>query len=129
MKVRAIIARGETFAEQGHFLEAVEQYQKALDQEPNNGLALFRMGESFFYQKNYAAAANSFRGAIGGINDLNSKWVEVWSHIYMGKIFDLTGQRDRAVNEYNQALHMKDDTGGAQEEAQKYLTAAYKEGM
>ncbi len=47
----------------------------------------------------------------------------------MGKIFDLTGQRDRAVNEYNQALHMKDDTGGAQEEAQKYLTAAYKEGM
>jgi tetratricopeptide (TPR) repeat protein len=129
MKVRAIIARGETFAEQGHFLEAVDQYQKALDQEPNNGLALFRMGEAFFYQKNYAAAANSFRGAIGGINDANSKWVEVWSHIYMGKIFDLTGQRDRAVNEYNQALHMKDNTGGAQEEAQKYLAAAYKEGQ
>lgn len=129
MKVRAIIARGETFAEQGHFLEAVDQYQKALDQEPNNGLALFRMGEAFFYQKNYAAAANSFRGAIGGINDANSKWVEVWSHIYMGKIFDLTGQRDRAVNEYNQALHMKDNTGGAQDEAQKYLAAAYKEGQ
>lgn len=129
MKVRAIIARGETFAEQGHFLEAVDQYQKALDQEPNNGLALFRMGEAFFYQKNYAAAANSFRGAIGGINDANSKWVEVWSHIYMGKIFDLTGQRDRAVNEYNQAMHMKDNTGGAQEEAQKYLAAAYKEGQ
>jgi tetratricopeptide (TPR) repeat protein len=128
MKVRATIARGETFAEQGHFLEAIEQYQKALDQEPNNGLALFRMGEAFFYQKNYSAAANSFRGAIGGINDLNSKWVEVWSHIYIGKIFDLTGQRDRAVNEYNQALHMKDNTGGAQEEAQKLLSQPYKEG-
>ncbi len=60
MRVRAIIARGETFAEQGHFLEAVEQYQKALDQEPNNGLALFRMGEAFFYQQNYAACRQLF---------------------------------------------------------------------
>jgi len=28
---------------------------------------------------------------------------EVWSHIQLGKIFDITGQRERAVNEYRQA--------------------------
>ena len=28
------------------------------------------------------------------------RWTEVWSHIALGNIFDITGQRDRAVNEY-----------------------------
>jgi hypothetical protein len=129
LKVRAVVAKGETLAEQGKFFEAVQEYQHALDLEANNALALFRMGEAFFYQRNYAAAANSFRGAIGGTTDLSSKWVEVWGHIYMGKIYDVTGQRDRAVNEYNQAMRLKDDTDGAQAEAQKYLSQAYKEGM
>lgn len=129
LKVRAVVAKGENLAEQGKFFEAVQDYQQALDLEPNNALALFRMGEAFFYQKNYAAAANSFRGAIGGTTDLSTKWVEVWGHVYMGKIYDVTGQRDRAVNEYNQAIRLKDDTGGAQAEAQKYLSQAYKEGM
>ncbi len=56
-----------------------------------------------FYQKNYQAAANAFRSALGG--DLDPKWVEVWSHIYIGKIYDLLGQRERAVNEYSLAQH------------------------
>ena len=45
----------------------------------------------------------------------------MWAHINLGKIFDITGQRDRAVNEYNLAMRTKDDTQGAQEEASKYL--------
>ena len=55
------------------------------------------------------------------------KWVEVWSHIYIGKIYDLTGQRERAVNEYSRAQHLKDDTGGAQAEADRYLKKPYGE--
>jgi len=31
------------------------------------------------------------------------KWVEVWAHIHLGTIFDIGGQRDRAVNEYTLA--------------------------
>jgi hypothetical protein len=50
----------------------------------------------------------------------------VWSRIHLGKIFDTTGQRERAVNEYNLALRTKDNTQGAQEEAAKYLKEPYK---
>src|SRR5467141_1433161 len=53
LRARAAIARGEDLAEQGRFYDAVTQYQRALAIQPNRPLANFRMGEAFFYQKNY----------------------------------------------------------------------------
>ena len=128
LRVRAAIARGEGLVAQGKFYDAIQEYQHALDLQSNNSLAHFRLGEAMFYQKNYQAAANAFRSALDGDLDANYKWVEVWSHIYIGKIYDLTGQRERAVNEYGKAQHLKDDTGGAQAEAERYLKKPYSEG-
>jgi tetratricopeptide (TPR) repeat protein len=128
LRVRAIIARGETFAEQGRYYDAIQQYQQALDQQKNNALAEFRMAEAFFYQKNYSAAANGFRDALDGNIDPSFKWVEVWGHIYLGKVYDIAGDRARAVNEYSKAQQTNDNTGGAQDEAKKYLAQPYKEG-
>ncbi len=124
--VRAAVARGEGLAEQGKYYEAIQEYQRALDVQHNNSLAYFRMGEAMFYQKNLQAAANAFRSALDGDLDLSYKWVEVWSHLYLGKIFDLTGQRERAINEYSKAQQLGDDTGGAQAEATRYLSQPYK---
>jgi hypothetical protein len=45
----------------------------------------------------------------------------------LGKIFDLTGQRERATNEYRQALQTNDNTQGAQEEARKYLQKPFEQ--
>jgi len=125
LRVRAMVAYGEELAEEGGFIEAVQQYQRALDIQRNNSLALFRLGEVMFYQKNYQAAANAFRDALDGDLSTAYKWVEVWSHVYLGKIFDLTGQRERALNEYEKAIQTKDDTGGAQAEANRYLQKPY----
>jgi hypothetical protein len=123
LRVRATVARGESLAQVGKYYEAIQEYQRALDVQPTNSLAHFRMGEAMFYQKNYQAAANAFRAALGG--DLDPKWTEVWSHIYIGKIYDLLGQRERAVNEYSLAQHTRDDTAGAQREAAAYMKVAY----
>lgn len=127
LRVRGIIARGESLAEQGRYYDAVQQYQKALDQDRLNALADFRMGEAFFYQRNYAAAAQAFRDALDGATDLTTKWTEVWSHIYIGRIWDIKGDRARAVNEYSKAKQTGDDTGGAQAEAEKSLKKPYSE--
>jgi aminopeptidase N len=123
LRIRAFVARGEGFAENGQYYEAIQEYQHALDLQATNSLAHFRMGEAMFNQKNYQSAANAFRAALGG--DLDPKWVEVWCHIYIGKIYDILGQRERAVNEYSLAQHLGDDTAGAQEEAGKYLQRPY----
>jgi len=119
LRVHAAIARGEGFAELGKYYEAIQEYQRALDLQPGNSLANFRMGEAMFYQKNYQSAANAFRAALSG--DLDPKWTDVWSHIYIGKIWDLLDQRARAVNEYSLAQHTGDDTAGAQAEATRFL--------
>ncbi|MFZ0737076.1 MAG: M1 family aminopeptidase [Candidatus Acidiferrales bacterium] len=127
LRIRAAIARGEGLALQAKYYDAIQEYQHALDLQSNNSLAHFRIGEAMFYQKNYQAAANAFRSALDGDLDASYKWVEVWSHIYIGKIYDLTGQRERAVNEYSRAQHLGDDTGGAQAEAERYLKKPYSE--
>jgi len=128
LRSRAAIARGEELAEQGRYYDAVGQYQKALAIQPGRPLANFRMGEAFFYQKNYQAAANAFRESLQAVPEPSEKWTEVWGHIYLGKIFDLLGQRERAVNEYSKAKQTNDDTGSAQNIADSFLKKAYSEG-
>jgi hypothetical protein len=128
LRARAAIARGEELAEQGLYYDAIRQYQRALSIQPGRPLANFRMGEAFFYQKNYQAAANAFRESLQAVPEPSEKWTEVWGHIYLGKIFDLLGQRERAVNEYSKAKQTNDDTGGAQLEAERWLKKAYSEG-
>ncbi|MGE5567395.1 MAG: M1 family aminopeptidase [Rhodospirillales bacterium] len=124
IRVAVAIRRGEQFAEISDFNEALKEYQKALEVNRNSSLAHYRIAEIFFLQNNYQAAANEFREALNG--DLDPKWTEVWAHINLGKIFDITGQRERAVNEYTLAMRTKDNTQGAQEEAAKYLKQPYE---
>ncbi len=124
MRVAVAIRRGEQFQELAEYGDALKEYQKALESNRNSSMAHFRIAEVFFLQNNFQAAANSFRESLNG--DLDPKWTEVWAHIKLGNIFDITGQRDRAVNEYNQAIRTKDNTHGAQEEAAKYLKSPYE---
>jgi aminopeptidase N len=128
LRARAAIARGEELAEQGRYYDAIGQYQRALSIQPGRPLANFRMGEAFFYQRNYQAAANAFRESLQAVPEPSEKWTECWGHVYLGKIFDLLGQRERGVNEYSKAKQTNDDTGGCQAESQRWLTKAYTEG-
>jgi aminopeptidase N len=124
MRVAVAIKRGEQFAEIGEFGDALKEYQKAIEVNRNSSLAHYRVAEVFFLQNNYQSAANEYRLVLNG--DVEPKWTEVWAHIKLGNIFDVSGQRERAVNEYNQAIRTKDDTQGAQGEAAKYLKTPYE---
>ena len=124
LAVRVAVLRGQQLVAQGDLIAALGEYQKALDANKNSSLANYRIAEIFFTQRNYQSAANSFRDALRGDGD--PKWVEVWSHIELGKIFDLTGQRDRAVNEYRLAVQTNDNTQGAVNEARALMQAPFK---
>ena len=124
VKLRSSIMRGQGMVQQGDLAGALSEFNKALEVNKNSSLAHYRIAEVFFAQKNYQAAANAYREALNG--DGEPRWTEVWSHIQLGKIFDITGQRERATNEYRQAIQTNDNTQGAMDEARKYLQKPFE---
>ena len=124
LQVRIAILKGQQLVAQGDLTGALTEYQKALDANSQSSLASYRIGEVLFTQHNFQAAVNSYRDSLRG--DDEPRWTEVWSHIAIGKIFDITGQRDRAVNEYRLAVQTNDNTQGAVNEARQYLQKPYK---
>ena len=123
-KYQVEMARADQLVEQQAYLDAIKQYQDVLQINSNSSLAHYRLGELHFKLRNYNAAMEEFRRGLDG--DLDPKWIEVWSHLELGKIFDVTGQRDRALNEYQRALQTNDNTQGALDEANRYVQKPYK---
>lgn len=123
MKVAVHVALGEEFQERGELAEAIREFEKAKGLYPRSSIAHYRLGEVFFIQQSLSSAANSFRDALNG--DLKPDWVETWIHIHLGKIFDVLGERQRAMAEYQKAINSKVEYNGAQSEAKKYLTEPY----
>jgi tetratricopeptide (TPR) repeat protein len=124
IRVAVAIRRGEQFAMLSEFPEAVREYQKALETNKLSSLAHYRIAEVDFLQDRLQESLNEFRQVLDG--DQDPQWTLVWAHIHMGWIYDITGQRERAVNEYNLAQRTKDNTQGAQDVATKYLKAPYQ---
>ncbi len=124
LQVRINILKGQQLVAQGDLTGALVQYQQALKVNPESSLASYRIGEVLFEQRNYQASVNAYRDALRG--DDEPPWTEVWSHIAIGKIFDCTGQRDRAVNEYRLAIQTNDNTQGAVNEARQDLQKPFK---
>jgi aminopeptidase N len=124
IKLRSSILRGQGLIQQGDLAGALSEFNKALDVNKNSSLAHYRIADVFFLQKNFQSAANAYRESLNG--DGEPRWTEVWSHVQLGKIFDATGQRERAVNEYRRALETNDNTQGALDEARKYMQKAYE---
>ena len=125
IRLRAGIQRGQAMVQQGDMTGALAEFNKALDINKNSSLAHYRIAEVFFLQHNYQASANAYCDSLNG--DGEPRWTEVCSHIQLGKIFDITGQRERATNEYRQAIQTNDNTQGALDEARRYLQKPYEQ--
>ncbi|HLI62688.1 MAG TPA: M1 family aminopeptidase, partial [Terriglobales bacterium] len=76
LQVRTSIMRGQQDVEQGDLMQALKEYQKALEINRNSSLAHYRIAEVFFLQHNYQSAANAYREALNG--DGIPRWTEVW---------------------------------------------------
>jgi tetratricopeptide (TPR) repeat protein len=124
IRVAVLINRGEELSNRGQYNAAIDEFQRAVDIDQRNSLALFRMGETLFELGNVQAASLQFQEALNG--DLKPKWVEVWAYINRGKIYDIRGQRDRAVSEYQKAINTGDDAYGAQAEAERLLKEPFR---
>ncbi len=86
---------------------------------PLSSLASYYTAELLLQQREYQASVNAFRDSLRGDGD--PEWTKVWSHIQIGKIFDITHQRERAVAQYQLAIQSGDNTDGAISQARELL--------
>ena len=94
-------------------------YRSELESAPRSSLANYCAAELQLQKRQYQASVNSYRSSQDGDGD--PAWTRVWSLIQIGKIFDVTQQRDRAVRQYRLAIETGDNTGGAIDQARELL--------
>jgi TonB family protein len=100
----------------------VAEYARLVASDPSSSLAHYRLGEAYLRADNLQSAATEFREALN--RDLDPEWTRAWSHIQLGRIFDVSGQHERAMNEYRQAQQTGDNTNGGLDEVNNYLNHA-----
>jgi hypothetical protein len=90
-----------------------------LKSTPQSSLARYCIAEFLLEKHAYQASVDAYRDWLAG--DGNPVWTKAWSHIQIGKIFDLTRQRERAVAQYQLAIETGDNTDGAVNQARELL--------
>jgi len=87
----------------GDLKSAQDLAQQALnEQRGDQGRALFIMAQIATAKRDMAGAQNYFERALKVAQEPK---VIAWSHIYLGRIYDLQEQRDAAVSQYRDALN------------------------
>ena len=69
-------------------------------------------------------ALTFFRRAIEQ-QSVKFTWITAWAYTRTGMIYDLQGERNKAVQSYRRALEI-DGPGLAQEMAERYLSEPYR---
>ncbi len=97
--------------------------QQALDEKAgDSGRALFILAEVATMTRNMDGARDYFLKALGATQEPK---VVAWSHIYLGRIFDLQEQRDAAVDHYKAALNASGSLPAAKAAAERGIEKAY----
>lgn len=99
--------------------KALPDYANDLKSTPRSSLAKYCIAEFLLDRHAYQASVNAYRDSLAG--DENPVWTKVWSYVQIGKIFDVTGQRERAVAQYQLAIQTDDNTDGAIDQARELL--------
>lgn len=88
--------------------------------------ALYGLGVASSLQQNRDDAKKYFEEALA-VKDLDSA-TKAWSHIYLGRLYDLEGDRESAIREYAAAVQTGDETRGAQTAAKRGLEKPFAGG-
>ena len=97
--------------------------QQALDDRAGDaGRANFILARAAIMHRDIAGAQSHFDQTIRLSKDPR---MLAWSHIYMGRIYDIQDQRDQAVTEYRAALTLRDGQQDTKLAAEKGLKQPY----
>lgn len=88
----------------GHYKQAAEQFQMAIDADPQNWEAHYYLGLTFQRWKRYHESEKYFRLAIN-LNSRDNAWVSK-VRVYLGVTLEHEGDYDKAEREYQLAMSL-----------------------
>jgi hypothetical protein len=97
--------------------------QALTDKAEDQGRALFILAEVATVSKDLEGARNFFMQALDATKDPK---VVAWSHIYLGRIFDLEEERETAVDHYRAALSAAASLPEAKKAAERGIEQGYE---
>lgn len=107
----------------GNPAEAEKLAQASLTANEDSARAYFVLAKVASFKGDMEGAQADFQKAADTGKDPH---VASWSHIYLGRIYDIQGERDDAVAQYKAALAIADAPPDAKSAADKGLQQAYE---
>jgi tetratricopeptide (TPR) repeat protein len=88
-------------------MNVVDHLRRTVEKDPGNLDALWALGLACYDVKDYAASLETFQKFNASSEKARDKatiTMHDWSYIWMGHMYDLMGERERAVAEYKKVL-------------------------
>jgi tetratricopeptide (TPR) repeat protein len=121
---RDLLKEGEAAFNSGNNQKAREAFEKVLsDFDRTSGAALYGLALIASKEGNSEQAKQYFDRTVR--SDSAEASMRVWSYVFMARIFDLECNRERAVEYYQQAIKVGDNTRNAQTAARDGLSKPY----
>ena len=121
---RELLKEGETAFNAGDNEKARAAFEKVLsDFDRTNGAALYGLALIASKEGDSEQAKQYFDRTVR--TDSAEVSMRVWSYVFMARIFDLECNRERAVEYYQQAIKVGDNTRNAQAAARDGLSKPY----
>ena len=96
-----LLDQGDALFFQGKYNEAKPVYQAVLEKiDPKNARALYGLAVVYANTRKPDLADEYFQKTLSTARDLR---IVTWSHIYLGRLYDLRGKRDDALAQYRAA--------------------------
>jgi tetratricopeptide (TPR) repeat protein len=111
----------------GNPMEAGKLAQQSLQAKEDPGRAYFVLAKVASFSGDMQGAQDDFQKAIASEKDpAKDPHVLAWSYVYLGRIFDLQGERDNAVTQYKAALAVSDVPPEAKNAAERGVQQPYE---
>jgi hypothetical protein len=122
--MRDLLKEGEAALNANNNEKAKAAFQKVLtDFDRTNGAALYGLA-LIASRGGHSDEARDYFERTTRTDNVDPS-MKVWSYIYLGRIFDLSCQREKAIEYYQQAVKLGDDTRNAQAVAKDGIKKPY----
>jgi tetratricopeptide (TPR) repeat protein len=125
-----MLAEGDALIADRKPQDADAAFRAVLAKEPANPRALYGAGIAAAMLRDVERAKSLFQQVIAGAaqgqyRPAELRWL-AWSHVYLGRIYDVEGKRDLALTEFRAALAIADAPQSVREAAQRGIDQGYR---